>query len=78
MRLIEEIKLIILEGELFKVIKDLFMIVNFLFYCIWDKFVMIYFLEYYNILCEDMVYDSKCWKGVMGRREYCRVNNRMF
>ena len=74
----EETKPIILEGELFKAIKDLFMIVNFPFYRIRDKSVTIYPSEYHNILREDMVYDSKRRKGVMGRREYCRANNRMF
>lgn len=74
----EETKPIILEGELFKAIKDLLMIVNFPFYRIRDKSVTIYPSEYHNILREDMVYDSKRRKGVMGRREYCRANNRMF
>lgn len=51
------------------------MIVNFPFYRIRDKSVTIYPSEYHNILREDMVYDSKRRKGVMGRREYCRANN---
>ena len=54
------------------------MIVNFPFYRIRDKSATIYPSEYHNILREDMIFDSKRRKGVMGRREYCRANNRMF
>lgn len=54
------------------------MIVNFPFYRIRDESATIYPSEYHNILREDMIYDSERRKGVMGRREYCRANSRMF